>query len=269
MTSRIKLPRPVLRRQQPALPPPNGEDEDRELRMSLLEHLNELRQRLFKAALALVVGTIIGTFFASPVLEFLKQPYGDQPFTALGPTDSIVSYFRVSLMLGAIIGIPVITYQLLMFILPGLTPKEKRMVLTSLPAVTLLFLVGIAFTWFLLIPPAINFFAGFQPELFANFWTADRYLGFVTALLFWMGVAFETPLIFFVISLLGIVTPTTLIKNWRIAIVGASIAAALITPTVDPVNMFLVMGPLLALYVLSIFLVSIGSRINRAGNPAA
>lgn len=261
MTSRLKLPRPPLRR-QPSLP--DGK-QDEELRMSLLEHLEELRQRLFKAALALVIGTGIGTIFASDALEFLKRPYGAQPFTALGPTDSIVSYFRVALMIGAIITIPAITYQILMFILPGLTRKERRLVLTALPGITLLFLIGVAFTWLLLIPPAINFFAGFQPELFENFWTADRYLGFVTALIFWMGVAFETPLIFFVISVLGMVTPSVLIKNWRIAIVGASIAAALITPTIDPVNMFLVMGPLLALYVLSIFLVSIGNRMNRAG----
>jgi sec-independent protein translocase protein TatC len=234
--------------------------------MSLLEHLDELRGRLFKAAVALVIGTVLGALVASPVLEFLKQPYGDQPFTALGPTDSVVSYFRVSLLVGGIIAIPMITYQLMMFILPGLTPKERRLLLTALPAITLLFLVGVAFTWFLLIPPAINFFAGFQPELFANFWTADRYLGFVTALLFWMGVAFETPLVFFVVSLLGMITASALIRNWRIAVVGAAVAAALITPTIDPVNMFLVMGPLLTLYALSILLVSIGSRINRAGS---
>ena len=264
MTSRIKLPRPQLRK-SPIVPPADSEED--ELRMSLLEHLDELRQRLFKAALALVIGTVVGTIFASDVLEFLKRPYGEQAFVALGPTDSIVSYFRVALMIGAIISVPMITYQVLMFVLPGLTRKERRLVLTALPGITLLFLIGVVFTWLLLIPPAINFFAGFQPELFENFWTADRYLGFVTALLFWMGVAFETPLVFFVVSLLGMVTARTLINNWRIAVVGASIAAALITPTIDPVNMFLVMGPLLALYVLSILLVSIGSRINRAGNP--
>ena len=269
MTPRIRLPRPMLRRRHPELPPPENESqEDHELRMSLLEHLEELRGRLFKAALALVIGTVAGAAFASPALEFLKSPYGDQPFTALGPTDSVVSYFRVSLMLGAILSIPIVTYQILMFILPGLTRKERRMIITALPAITLLFLIGVLFTWYLLIPPAINFFAGFQPELFENFWTADRYLGFVTALLFWMGVAFEAPLIFFVVSLLGMVTARSLIKNWRVAVVGSAVAAALITPTVDPVNMMLVMGPLLTLYLLSIGLVSIGSRINRANAPA-
>lgn len=267
MSPRIRLPRPGFRKRAATLPPTET-SEDAELRMSLMEHLEELRNRFFKIAVALVIGTAIGSLFASPVLEFLKQPYGDQPFTALGPTDSIVSYFRVCLMLGAIVSIPMVTYQIIMFVLPGLTRKERAMILTALPAITLLFLVGIVFTWYVLIPPAINFFAGFQPELFQNFWTADSYLGFVTALLFWMGVAFETPLIFFIVSILGLVTAPVLIKNWRIAVIGAAVAAALITPTVDPVNMMLVMGPLLTLYVLSILLVFIGARINRGRSIA-
>src|SRR5690606_24683741 len=119
------------------------------------------------------------------------------------------------------------------------------------------------FAWYLLIPPALDFLANFQSQIFMVEWTADGYLGFVTSLLFWMGVAFETPLVFFVISVLGFVTARTLLNNWRIAIVGASIAAAMITPTIDPVNMFLVMAPLLTLYLLSILLVVVGSRINR------
>ena len=165
-----------------------------------------------------------------------------------------------ALMVGGILAIPVITYQALMFIVPGLTERERRYVLYSIPFVTLLFVVGVVFAWALLIPPAIGFFNNFMPELFVAQWTADRYLGFVTALLFWMGVAFETPLIAFVLSILGILTPMILLKQWRIAIVGAAVAAALITPTVDPVNMMLVMGPLIALYALSIVLTAVGMR---------
>jgi sec-independent protein translocase protein TatC len=118
----------------------------------------------------------------------------------------------------------------------------------------------VSFSWFLLIPPALNFLATFQSNIFIVEWTADGYLGFVTALLFWMGVAFETPLVFFVISLLGMVNAGALLRNWRIAIIGASVAAAFITPTIDPVNMFLVMAPLLTLYLISIVLVAIGQR---------
>ncbi|MEZ4667380.1 MAG: twin-arginine translocase subunit TatC [Anaerolineae bacterium] len=235
------------------------------LRMSLWDHLDELRMRLFRAVLALVLGTLAGVAVATPVLEFLRKPYGER-FLVIDPTGGVIQYFRVALLVGGIIAIPVITYQLLAFILPGLTNKEKRLLLLSIPPITFLFLIGVAFAWFILIPPALGFLSGFQPTLFQAQWTADNYLGFVTSLLFWMGVAFETPLVFFVLSVLGIVTPRPLIRNWRIAIIGSAIAAAIITPTVDPVNMTLVMGPLLTLYLLSIFLVSIGMRFNRPEN---
>lgn len=254
---------------KPSAPrPPDVEDqklivEDGEdARMSLWDHLDELRKRLFRAVLALLIGTIGGIAVATPVLEFLRAPYGER-FLVVDPTGSVIQYFRVALMVGAIIAIPVITYQVMAFVLPGLTRKEKRVLILSIPPITVLFLIGVAFTWFILIPPALSFLSGFQTDIFDAQWTADNYLGFVTSLLFWMGVAFETPLIFFVLSVLGIVTPRPLIRNWRIAIVGSAIAAAIITPTIDPVNLILVMGPLLALYTLSIFLVSIGMRFNR------
>jgi sec-independent protein translocase protein TatC len=257
-------------------------------RMGFFEHLDELRMRLVRSAIALVIGTTIGLGLAGPGLEYLRDPYckvvalndaaaaGEvvDPenvvinldrcrFQTLGPTGGVVAYFRVALTLGAIFAIPMITYQVLMFVIPGLTQKEKRIVLLSLPAITLLFLIGTAFAWFILMPPALGFLEGFQQNLFRSEWTADLYLSFVTALIFWMGVAFETPLVFFVLGLLGLVSPGPLIRNWRLAVVGASIAAALITPTIDPVNMALVMGPLLVLYVLSIFLVFIARRISR------
>lgn len=250
-------------------PPPEAEPPEQEIpdgegaRMSFWEHLDELRQRLLKAVLALVFGTVIGVLVATPILEYLQQPYG-RPFTVLGPTGGVVAYFRIALLVGGIIAIPVITYQLLAFIIPGLTNKERRFLTLSIPPITLLFLIGVAFSWFILIPPALGFLEGFQPALFKPEWTADLYLGFITSLLFWMGVAFETPLVFFVLSILGMVTVRPLLKNWRIAVVGAGVAAAVITPTVDPVNMLLVMGPLMVLYLLSILLVSIGSRLNRA-----
>lgn len=228
--------------------------------MSLLEHLEELRDRMFKAAIGLIIGSAVGAVIAGPVFEYLLQPYGKQ-VQVLDPTGTVTNYFRVALMIGGILAIPIITYQLMMFILPGLTRRERRIVLTALPAITALFLVGVLFTWFLLIPPALTFLANFESNVFFVEWTADGYLGFVTSLLFWMGVAFETPLIFFVIALLGFVQAKTLIKNWRIAVVAASVVAAVITPTVDPVNMFLVMAPLLSLYGLSIILVGIATRI--------
>ncbi len=258
---------PLIRRRAPKkLPPP--QEEDNELRMGFFEHLEELRNRLFKIVVMIVIGTFIGSIISADVLEYLLSPYANvnpeetQQLVVLGPTGAVVTYFKVALMIGGIIGVPVITYQILMFIIPGLTRKEKRYLFLALPAITLLFLVGVLFAWFVLIPPAIGFLEGFQADIFRPEWTAENYISFVTALIFWMGVAFETPLVFFILSLLGIVTSGLLIKNWRFAVVGTAIAAALITPTIDPVNMFLVMGPLMGLYVLSIFLVMIGRRIS-------
>lgn len=247
-------------------------EDGHELRMSLMEHLNELRRRVTRAFLALVIGTVIGLLLAAQGLELLQQPYcqlveaaEECRFQLIGPTDGVMVYFRVALLIGGILAIPMMTYQLVMFIFPGLTRRERRMVLLALPAITGLFIVGVFFTWFVLLPPALGFLESFQPTLFKPEWTADLYLSFVTALIFWMGVAFETPLVFFVLSVLGLVTARFLMKNWRIAVIGAAVAAALITPTIDPVNMTLVMAPLLTLYGLSIALVAVGTRINRAG----
>ncbi len=260
--------------QTPARPQP---EDGHGARMSLLAHLGELRRRLFRAFLGVVLGTGLGVVVAADVLEFLMQPYcriekvaeriseGDScRFLILGPTGGIVSYFRVSLLVGASLAIPIITHQLLMFILPGLKRRERRWLLVSLPAVTALFLVGVAFSWLVLIPPALGFLGGFQPTLFKPEWTADLYLSFVTTLLFWMGAAFQAPLIAFVLALLGLVSARALLRNWRLAVIGAAIAAAIITPTIDPVNMMLVMAPLLVLYLLSILLVAFGRRIGSA-----
>ncbi len=240
---------------------------DPEGHMTLLQHLDELRMRVMRAMIGLMIGTAIGLTVATPVLKFLQQPYGRE-FTVLGPTGGVVAYFRVALLIGAILSIPLITYQVMMFILPGLRDNEKRMLLSSLPAITGLFLVGVVFAWGVLIPPALGFLEGFEPTLFKPEWTADLYLSFVSALVFWMGVAFEMPLIFFVLAVMGVVEHGILIKQWRIAIVVASVAAAVITPTVDPVNMALVMGPLLTLYIISVALVALGGRIHRARLPA-
>jgi sec-independent protein translocase protein TatC len=236
-------------------------------RMSILGHFDELRRRLTRAFLATLIGTLIGSFFADRVLIYLATPYvsliENGELLIIDPTGTIVAYFRVALLIGVTIAVPTITYQVVMFILPAMDKGERRFFLSALPAAFALFLVGLAFAWFVLIPPALTFLQGFQDEIFVTQWEASRYITFVTSLLFWIGVAFEMPLVLFILSLLGFATPRPLIKNWRVAIILSAVAAALITPTIDPVNMFLVMGPLLVLYGISIVLVMIGVRLFR------
>jgi len=256
---------PTPKQAAPPESPPSADGH--ELRMGIMEHLVELRNRLTWAFLAFLIGAVIGFAVAGPVLEYLITPYADlfpetgRQLIVLGPTGAVVTYLRVSLLVGGIVAVPMSTYQIMRFIVPGLTRKEKRYVMLSIPAVAVLFVAGVAFSWFVLMPPAITFLEGFQDGIFAAQWEAGQYITFVTALLFWMGVAFQTPLVFFMLSLLGVVSAGLLIRSWRIAIVISAVAAAFITPTVDPVNMFLVMGPLLVLYLVSIILTMIGWRI--------
>ena len=258
---------PVSRARKDGNQPPADSEEDvpltpEEYVMGFFDHLAELRDRLIKAFLGLAVTTVLSMLFANQILVYLISPIGREDFLlqTLGPTEGVIIYFRVALLAGGILAIPWITWQLWMFIAPGLTRSEKRYILLSLPATTTLFLIGVLFAWFILMPAALNFLQNFQSDIFKADWTADQYVAFVTSLLFWIGVSFEMPLIFFILARLGLVGPRALRQNWRLAIVGSSLAAALITPTIDPFNMMLVMGPLLTLYVISIVLSGVAYR---------
>ncbi|MFP4322082.1 MAG: twin-arginine translocase subunit TatC [Anaerolineales bacterium] len=233
--------------------------------MGLLEHVEELRARLFRVIIVLVLVLLASTVIIEPLLQYLIVPC-ECELVLLRPTDSVVMYFRVALMVAGIVTMPYATYQLMMFIMPGLTNKERRIVLTALPAITLLFLIGVAFAWFVLVPTAIPFLRDFMGSVFEPQWTAPEYIAFLTALLFWMGVSFEMPVVFFVLARIGLIGPGLLIQNWRLAVVIMTIVAALITPTVDPFNMLLVVAPLLVLYALSIVLTAVAYR-RRTADP--
>jgi sec-independent protein translocase protein TatC len=227
--------------------------EDDGASMSILEHLAELRTRLLKAAVALAIASLVTSIFAGDIIEFLIRPYGSKLQT-LGPTENVITYFRVALLSGAALAMPVIVYQILAFVVPGLTKVERRWLFISVPFTTLLFAAGILFAWYILVPAAIDFLANFQTDIFLNEWTAREYISFVVSIAFWIGVSFQTPLVTFILAKVGLVTPGFLAKNWRFAVVIVAVVAAIITPTVDPFNMALLMLPLLGLYVLSILL---------------
>jgi sec-independent protein translocase protein TatC len=221
--------------------------------MPLMGHLRDLRNVLIKCAIALAIGAAISFAFTSQILEFLIRPYGGILET-IDPTENVTTYFRVALVSGAVLAMPFLVYFIWSFIAPGLESKEKRYVRYIVPGATFLFLLGVAFAWGLMLPAAIGFLSTFEPTIFKTSWRAAAYIPFVTSLLFWIGVAFELPLVVFFLAKLKIVTARNLLGWWRFAIVGAAIVAALITPTVDPFNMALVMAPLILLYFLSIVL---------------
>ncbi|MEP7286426.1 MAG: twin-arginine translocase subunit TatC [Chloroflexota bacterium] len=236
--------------------------------MSFFDHLDEVRVRLFRCIIAIAIGMSVSVFFTNPALNFIKATYGER-FLIIEPTDSIVIFFRVALFLGAVLASPLITYQLFMFVLPGLTRKEKQWVVLSLPATTVLFLIGVLFTWVFLIPAYVGFLKGFQSDVFRVDWTADSYVGFMTAVLFWHAAAFETPLVFYVLGRFGVVDAQSMLKYWRHAVVGASVIAAFITPTVDPLTMIVITVILVALYGMSVVLVAITGRRKPAAATAS
>lgn len=222
--------------------------------MTLMEHLQELRVRLMWIAGAMIVGTLVAMIFVEPLINFINQPLEAVGVTpqALGPTDTIGIFFKVSLTAGAALAMPIIVYQIIAFVSPGLYPHEKRGLLLILPGVMILFIAGAAFAFFVMIPPAIQFLQNFLGNEIRQDWSIDRYVGFVTRVVFWIGVAFESPLVVAFLARTGILSGPKLLGVWRQSVVVVAVMAAAITPTIDPVNMTIVMGPLIVLYFLSV-----------------
>ncbi|MFC1974886.1 twin-arginine translocase subunit TatC [Chloroflexota bacterium] len=221
--------------------------------MSLLGHFDELRIRLVRSFIVVMAATFIVAVFTEQIFDILLAPYGDK-LLVLKPTESIAVYFRVALTGGLVVAMPYLIYHVLMFILPGLEENERQYITWGVPAATILFLIGMAFAWFLMLPTAIGFLKNWQTDIFVQQWQSSEYIPFVLSLTFWIGVSFETPLIIFIMAKVGLVTPKFLMQQWRFAIVIVAIVAAMITPTIDPFNMALVMAPLIGLYGLSILL---------------
>lgn len=227
--------------------------------MSFIDHFNDLRKRLLRALIALAIGTMASFSLGDRLLQILLVPIGGmENIQSIEVTENISVFMRISLLAGFIIALPVITYQVMAFIIPGLKPNEKRFIFVSIPFITIMFLGGVAFAYYIMLPAAVPFLVGFlgiptTPRL-AN------YIAFVTSLLFWIGISFQMPLVVYILARIGLVTASALAKQWRLAIVGIAILAAVISPTVDPINMGLLMLPLLVLYALSIFMALIAVR---------
>jgi sec-independent protein translocase protein TatC len=236
-------------------------------RASFWDHVESLRMHLFRMIIGLAIGVGISFYFAIPLMDYMARPVGGLPkLQAIQVTEEIGVFMRVALTSGIAIMLPYIAFEIWLFAAPGLTSKEKKNTLVGIPIATVLFLSGMAFTFFVLLPSALPFLGGFT-EISQN-WTAGEYFGFVTGLMIWIGIFFEFPLVIYLLTSIGIVQPSILAKQWRIAIVVISIIAAAVTPTIDPVNMTLVMLPMSLLYFISIGLSYIAYAGRKKNMPA-
>ncbi len=224
-----------------------------------VEHLVELRRRLFTVLGTLVAGAIVASLFANKILEWLVIPAGGAKLIVLRPTDMVWTYLEVVLSVAAAITLPVILWQVLMFIRPALeTPQElsvfRIIAIVGMPLVVFFFGLGVAFAFFLMLPFALTYLQSFGSEIAAVTWNIREYYSFVLTVILWIGAAFETPLVMALLARLGIISPKSMQQKWRFAVLGTAVVAAAITPTVDPFNMMLVMIPLMGLYFLGILM---------------
>ncbi|PDW04304.1 twin-arginine translocase subunit TatC [Candidatus Viridilinea mediisalina] len=241
-----------------APPPPSDEAAS----MSLIDHLVELRRRLVRASIGVIIGMgfgiflVMGPFKLVDLLITTFAPLTDRPpVQSVGTTEEFTSYMTVALAIGVVLAMPVIVYQLLAFIVPALTQRERRIIFIALPFVILFFLAGIAFGWFITVPTAIRFLVGFSgSELIESQPALSNFITTVTVLLLINGIVFELPVIIYVLAFLGVVTSKQLASYRRFAIVGVTIVAAFITPTGDPINLALLAIPMYFLYELGIIL---------------
>ena len=231
--------------------------------MSILEHLGELRGRLVKSCAALVVATVVAFFVLyEPVLDFVLRSYCDLPpsvrigtsasdggcrLAALSPLEPLSIRIRLSLTVGLLLAMPFIAFQLWRFITPGLKPSEKRFAIPFALASTLLFVAGVAVA-FLTLPKAIDFLVSMGGEGIAVFFQADRYLRFVLFMGLAFGVTFEFPLVLVFLSLVGALSSAAMLRAWRPAAAVIIVAAAVITPSQDPISLFAMAVPMWAFY---------------------
>ncbi len=233
----------------PRLPQYDPNEPDVFEEMTLQEHLTELASRIKKMVFGIVIGFIIGAILVNPILAQIKEAAQvDQGLDIRSPSDPVTIFFRIALYVAVGITLPNIIYQLVAFLAPGLTRKEKRVLFTSLPFMSILFIGGVAYAYFFAIPRALAFLSNFLGDYIQWNIDAQETISFYLALMMGLGIAFQLPVIMFVLAKIGIVTPKQMRKWRKFAFLGIVVAAAVITPTTDPVNLALVVLPLTFLY---------------------
>ena len=229
--------------------------------MPILEHIGELRNRLAKSCAALAVATVAAFFLLyEPVLDFLLRSYCELPasvrvpvadggcrLAAFSPLEPLSIRLRLSLTIGLLLAMPVVAYQLWRFITPGLKPNEKRFAIPFALASTLLFVAGVAVA-FLTLPKAIDFLVSMGGNGIAVFFQADRYLRFVLFMGLAFGLTFEFPLVLVFLSLVGALSSAAMLRAWRPAVAVIIVAAAVITPSQDPISLFAMAVPMWIFY---------------------
>ncbi len=215
-----------------------------------LSHLEELRKRLILSSIFVVIGIIICSFFSNNIFQFLKKPY-KQKLIFISPSEAFFVYLKVVIISGIILALPFISYELWSFVKAALKKKEREIIIFYFPFSIVLFFAGVGFFYFIALKFSLRFLLGFGKEVFKPMISANSYISFVSMLMLIFGILFELPLVSFSLTKLGIISPDFLKRKRKSAIVIIFVCAAILTPP-DVYTQFLLAGPLILLYEITI-----------------
>lgn len=221
--------------------------------MSLVDHLQELRKRIITAIIAVVVGSTICYFYSSELVHFITAPAGKLYY--ISPAEAFFTYLRVSFFAGFLLALPVVLYEAWMFIIPALSYKERMASFILVPSSVLLFFIGLAFSYFLVLPAGIKFFMGFATEDLQPMLSLGQYLSFVISFLLPFGFIFELPLFILVLAKLGVISSKFLTTKRKHVLVLSFVVGAIISPTPDVFSQIMVAVPILVMYEVSTLIV--------------
>ena len=224
--------------------------------MSLVDHLEELRQRVLRSLIAVVVAALACLVVVKPLVRLLEEPAGSIHFLQLAPGEFLFVSFKVAGYAGLTLALPYVLYQGLAFVLPGLTLKERRLIAPAVAGSAVLFLTGLAFAWWALVPAALRFLVSYGADVVEPLWSIERYLDFVLLLMLATGLAFQLPVLQLLLGLFGLLSWRSMLAAWRWVVLSAALAGAVLTPSTDPVTMLLLAGAITALFLIGVGLVA-------------
>jgi len=225
-----------------------------ERKQGILVHLRELRKRVLWSVIGIALTTTAAFFFADEIIEILKAPAGDTEFFFIEVVEGFSTYMKVCFTAGIIAAMPIIMYNLLMFVVPALNSREKKLVFMILPWILLMFFGGVYFGYRYLVPPATQFLLNFGADVATIQPRLGNYVNFVINLLLLIGLVFEMPVVLTFLARIGIISGRWLANKRKIVIVLAFVASAIITPTPDAINQLIVAGTIIVLYEISVWL---------------
>jgi len=251
----------------PPAAPPRDDEFPGEVEMPLVDHLEELRRRVLRSLLAVVVAAAGCLVFVRPLVKLLEAPARGIRFLQLAPGEFLFVSLKVAGYAGLTLAIPWILFEGLAFVLPGLTRRERRLVAPTVAGSTVLFAAGLAFAWWALVPAALTFLVSYGADVVEPIWSIERYLDFVLLLMVATALAFQLPVLQLLLGALGLVDARRMLGAWRWVVLVSALAGAVLTPSTDPVTMLLLSGAITALYLIGVGLVAVVTP-RRQGDPA-